>query len=479
MKRLFSLFFALLTLSAGLWAQSVGDQFVDETSGLMFKITAVGETNTVKVIGNDYAGTSYTVPATVTYQSKTFAVTEIGDGAFFSCNALQSITLSASVTTIGQNAFINCKALQSIDLSHVTRIEYAAFNECYALQSIDLSHVTTIKSSAFNGCAALQFVTLSENLTTIETGAFSYCKALQSITLPASVTTIGEKAFYYCAHLTDVTVAWTEAAKIPAINANVLGMIANSQGPSGATLHVPDGTKMLYQAAAVWNTFGTFIELAEYKAAAIAEIEQLATDAKTAIDAASAYPSADAIKLDYKAKIDLVIAAATEAINNEASTEAMVDELRDKAMLQINGRKAEALTAIAEINEFEDAKVQAIADITNARQGIQNENLNKWIDGAIKDIQNGGPDATPGIDDIRDEVLNLINFFKDGKAEGKAEGKEEGRRQRGRQSRSPRRDGDSLHQLPVYRSDQRRQDHQTLQPRESGVQENGINKTTY
>ena len=67
-----------LTLSAGLWAQSVREEFVDETSGLKFKITAVGETNTVEVISNNYAGTSYTVPATVTYQSKTFAVTKIG-----------------------------------------------------------------------------------------------------------------------------------------------------------------------------------------------------------------------------------------------------------------------------------------------------------------------------------------------------------------------------------------------------------------
>ena len=169
------------------------------------------------------------------------------------------------------------------------------------------------------------------------------------------------------------------------------------------------------------------LTLAIARADAIGAVQAAATDAKTAIDTASSYKAADAIKLDYKAKIDLVIEAATDAINNEASTTAMVDELRDKAMSQINGRKEEALTAIAKINEFEDAKVQAIADITNARQGIQNENLNKWIDGAIKDIQNGGPDATPGIDEIKEEVLNLISFFKEGKAEGKAEGLEEGK----------------------------------------------------
>ena len=72
-------------------------------------------------------------------------------------------------------------------------------------------------------------------------------------------------------------------------------------------------------------------------------------------------------------------------------------------------------------NELEDAKAAAIEEIETAREGIQNENLNKWIDGAINDIKNGGPDATPGIDEIKEEVLNLISFFKEGKAEGQAE----------------------------------------------------------
>ena len=66
-------------------------------------------------------------------------------------------------------------------------------------------------------------------------------------------------------------------------------------------------------------------------------------------------------------------------------------------------------------------KAAAIAEITTAREGIQNENLNNWIDGAINDIKNGGPDATPGIDEIKNQILTVINFFKDGKAEGKTE----------------------------------------------------------
>lgn len=72
-------------------------------------------------------------------------------------------------------------------------------------------------------------------------------------------------------------------------------------------------------------------------------------------------------------------------------------------------------------DELDDAKTAAIAEIETARKGIQNENLNNWIDGAINDIQNGGPDATLGIDEIKNQILTIINLFKDGKAEGKAE----------------------------------------------------------
>ena len=83
----------------------------------------------------------------------------------------------------------------------------------------------------------------------------------------------------------------------------------------------------------------------------------------------------------------------------------------------INSIKTQALKDIA----FAISKIDAIAEILSASQGIKNAELNAWIDAAIADIKKGRQDATPTIDDIMDQILYMINLFQDGKAEGKAD----------------------------------------------------------
>lgn len=111
-------------------------QFVDTASGLKFEITSMEEPRTVKVINNEYPGTSYTVPGTVTYWGKTFDVTEIGVEAFHDCPDLESITLPESVTTLAY-ASLATSGLKSITIpATVTKIGEYAFAECPALQSV-------------------------------------------------------------------------------------------------------------------------------------------------------------------------------------------------------------------------------------------------------------------------------------------------------------------------------------------------------
>ncbi|MCQ2324379.1 MAG: leucine-rich repeat protein [Paludibacteraceae bacterium] len=262
-----------------------------------------------------------------------------------------------------------------------------AFYECTALTSITLPEgLTSIGRNSFVSCS-LASVTLPEGLTTIGDQAFQNCKSLTSITIPANVTEIGYGAFIDCSGLTDFYVAWTTT--LPTIGSNLF--LDASIGT--ATLHVPAGSLALYQNDDQWKYFGTFVEynpLPNIKTDAIAEIN-------AAIDGVTD---------------EAILAIATTAITNinNATTEAGVNSIKTQALADIDLAKY---------------KAAAITEITNARQGIQNENLNNWIDGAINDIQKGGPDATPGIDEIKEEVLNLINFFKEGKAEGIEEGKAE------------------------------------------------------
>ena len=108
---------------------------------------------------------------------------------------------------------------------------------------------------------------------------------------------------------------------------------------------------------------------------------------------------------------------AIEAVEYES-----VLAIANTAKTDINAAKTERAIRSIKEKALEDlAKAKAIAEITSASQGIKNTEINNWIEGAINDIQNGGPDASPGIDEIKEQILNIIYFFQNGKAEGKAE----------------------------------------------------------
>lgn len=84
--------------------------------------------------------------------------TTVARGAFFGCDHIYSITLSATTTTIGSVAFQGCSILSSLEIPHgVTIIDNALFNGCQSLKEITIpTSVTTIVDYAFNNCISLE-----------------------------------------------------------------------------------------------------------------------------------------------------------------------------------------------------------------------------------------------------------------------------------------------------------------------------------
>jgi BspA type Leucine rich repeat region (6 copies)/Secretion system C-terminal sorting domain len=148
------------------------------------------------------------IPATVldTNSGNTYAVTAIGNNAFFSCNGLTSVTIPNSVTRIGDNAFSNCEGLPSVTIPNsVTSIGNGAFSNCSLFTSIEIpSTVSIINPDTFLYCSALTTVTLPNTITSIGGAAFKGCSALNSIAIPDTVTTIGDYAFEGCTALTSI-----------------------------------------------------------------------------------------------------------------------------------------------------------------------------------------------------------------------------------------------------------------------------------
>ena len=220
----------------------LGDLFT--VNGMTFRVlTESGKTGTVQVGDNSRRAINKntTIPATVEWNEKTYAVTSIGYRAFYDCENLTSVTIPNSVTSIGYRAFSNCVNLASVTIPNsVTSIGEYAFSGCRNLTSVTIPNsVTSIGKYAFSGCR-LKSITIPDSVVSIGSGAFS-CSDLMSVrvsrgnpayfsengvlfnksmtllhtypgdkagayTIPNSVTSIGDYAFINCSSLTSITI---------------------------------------------------------------------------------------------------------------------------------------------------------------------------------------------------------------------------------------------------------------------------------
>ena len=238
MRKLFSLFVALLATSALLGAADfqLGDLYYKITNDTLVPYTVEVRYESIRT-ANYPDLISVTIPRSVINKGKTYSVTSIGEHAFRSCPSLESITIPNSVTSIGEYAFLSCKSLTSITIpNNVTSIGGGTFSGCSSLTSISIPNsVISIGERAFTNCYSLATVTLNSDaivsnnytlnsqictifgsqvkkyvignsVTAIGEEAFSYCDSLTSVTIGNSVTRIGKNAFRGCKLLTSVNI---------------------------------------------------------------------------------------------------------------------------------------------------------------------------------------------------------------------------------------------------------------------------------
>ena len=135
-------------------ASVVGKLFIQ--NGAIYKITS---DTTAAVTGvADSTENTIEIEDTVTYNSKSYLVTQIRDKAFYKNQSVIRVEIGANVKTIGKQAFIGCKKLKTVTgMEAVTEIKAGAFRGCKKLKNmVLLSHVTSIANTAFRGCKKLK-----------------------------------------------------------------------------------------------------------------------------------------------------------------------------------------------------------------------------------------------------------------------------------------------------------------------------------
>lgn len=228
-------------------------------------------------------------------------VTTIGENAFYSCNALKSVTVGDNVESVLQGAFYNCAALEQIVLPNtVTTLEDWVFAYCYALKSavlpdgitaigndlfagcglldsIDIPEsVTSIGNQAFHSCASLKSVDWSKNIEIVGSEAFSGCRSLTEMVLSSPVTEIGLEAFYGCASMKKLVLPaeleyLADAIILECVELDTVVCYATVppacaqwvfEGlPENCKLYVPEDTMEDYSKASGWNKFKYIYEI--------------------------------------------------------------------------------------------------------------------------------------------------------------------------------------------------------------------------
>ena len=169
-----------------------GNYEVKSYKGSQKEVTIPSEYKGKKIVGignnafEDSSIESITIPSTVE---------NIGDYAFYKCNALQTVTLSEGLKVIGCFAFAET-AISEIKIpSTVEGIVSDTFKNCKKLKSVTLNEgLKELGDAVFSG-TSIESITIPSTLEEIAAETFKGCKELKTVTLQEGLKSIGRHVF--------------------------------------------------------------------------------------------------------------------------------------------------------------------------------------------------------------------------------------------------------------------------------------------
>ena len=199
-----------------------------------------------------------TIPATVSYENKTYTVMEVNNDIWDYCQDLTSLIVYAPINEIRFGAWDNPKVekLETVKLFNVNHIGMYAFKGCTNLKTLEFGdNLESIGAAAFQGCSALTELIIPDNVTFIDEYAFTGGSRLEKIVIPNSVVTIGDYAFDGGGSSTTTTII-SQIEEPFDLPANTFSSSAFTRD----VLYVPYGTTEKYQAKEVWKNFENTVE---------------------------------------------------------------------------------------------------------------------------------------------------------------------------------------------------------------------------
>jgi hypothetical protein len=151
MKKIFTLLFAALALSANLWAANIG-AWTSSQCNVTLSDNGVLTISKISSQGlmDSYTATKesewYPFREQITSAVIEDGVSQIGARVFLNCSNMTSVTIANTVVSIGNHAFDGCSSLTTLTIPEsVNIIGTAAFKGCESLQSISCKIITPVE----------------------------------------------------------------------------------------------------------------------------------------------------------------------------------------------------------------------------------------------------------------------------------------------------------------------------------------------
>ena len=253
-------------------------------------------------------GTEFPNSTNAQFKAPTGSTIDWGDGTVE--------TFDTASTTVNTHTYTDGKTEHTIAISGLTSIGNGVFYNCSSLTSMTIGNsVTSIGYSVFFDCSNLTSVTIPNSVTSIGPSAFRNCSSLTSVIIPDSVTSIGFDVFINCSSLTQLILFRSTPPDLgsAAIPDNV------------QSIYVQQSSKAAYQAAANWAAFATkivsdnlylsFIRFNQKNKEYINE--KISESTPPSINIVQNTGSSETDVMSQKAVTDAINAAVTTALNTE------------------------------------------------------------------------------------------------------------------------------------------------------------------
>ena len=264
-----------------------------EVSGLYFNIINSSSVElapkTTQIINGATTGFSnysgdFIIPSSITYGSKLYKVTRLGQDCFRFASQLTSVTIPSSIDSIVSNPFIIDKNLTKFYIedgsNKFSTIDGILLSKdgktLYAYPSAKGNIVnipSTVTSFSFNalcddslvtsielpkslillgeGCLArtqITSITIPSAVTTIGKNCFMSCNSLSTINIPSSIETIENAAFFDCTNLQTII---CHSLTPPIVSSKTFYNVPNYS----CKIYVPKSAVSTYKSTFPWSTF--------------------------------------------------------------------------------------------------------------------------------------------------------------------------------------------------------------------------------